>query len=66
MTDVRVLVFAGSLRKASLNHRLAVVAAAAAEAAGAQVSLLRLSDYAMRFTTAIWRRPTGCPKRRWR
>lgn len=47
MTDVRVLVFAGSLRKASLNHRLAVAGAAAAEAAGAQVSLLRLADYAM-------------------
>ena len=47
MTDVRVLVFAGSLRKASLNHRLATAAAAVAEAAGARVTLLRLADYPM-------------------
>jgi NAD(P)H-dependent FMN reductase len=45
MTTPRILVFAGSARSASLNKRLAAVAARAAQAAGAQATLLDLRDY---------------------
>lgn len=41
----RILVFAGSARAQSLNKRLARVAAAAAEQAGAEVTLIDLDDY---------------------
>jgi len=41
----KVLVFAGSLRQASLNKQLAAVAAAVAEAAGADVTHIDLRDY---------------------
>jgi NAD(P)H-dependent FMN reductase len=41
----RVLVFSGSARKASLNKKLARVAAQAARAAGAEVTLIDLDDY---------------------
>jgi NAD(P)H-dependent FMN reductase len=44
---VRVLAFAGSARRDSLNKRLAAVAAAAARDAGAAVTLLDLDDYEM-------------------
>lgn len=40
-----ILVFAGSLRRDSYNRKLARVAAAQAEAAGARVTLLELRDY---------------------
>lgn len=40
-----ILVFAGSLRRDSCNRKLARVAAAQAEAAGARVTLLELRDY---------------------
>jgi len=43
----RVAVFAGSIRAASWNVRLAVLAAAAAEEAGADVRRLDLREYAM-------------------
>jgi NAD(P)H-dependent FMN reductase len=45
MTTPRILVFAGSARSASLNKRLAAVAARAVQAAGAQATLLDLRDY---------------------
>ncbi len=41
----RLLAFAGSLRKDSLNRRLAVVLADAAREAGAEVTLIELRDY---------------------
>lgn len=41
----RILAFAGSARAESLNKRLARVAAAAAEQAGAEVTLIDLDDY---------------------
>lgn len=45
--SVKLLVFAGSLRRDSLNKKLARAAARAAEAAGAQVSYIELNDYPM-------------------
>ena len=47
MSAVRVLAFAGSLRKGSYNKKLAKQFAAAAERAGAQVTVLDLADYPM-------------------
>jgi chromate reductase len=44
---VRILVFSGSARKASLNKKLARVAADAARAAGGEVTLIDLDDYPM-------------------
>ena len=43
----RILVFAGSARKASLNKKLARVAAQAVRAAGGEVTLIDLDDYPM-------------------
>lgn len=43
----RILAFAGSLRKGSFNHRLVVAAAAGARAAGAEVTILQLRDFAL-------------------
>jgi chromate reductase len=45
--NVRVLAFAGSARRESLNKRLVAVAAAVARDAGAEVTLLDLDDYEM-------------------
>lgn len=42
---VRILAFSGSLRKDSLNQKLVRIAAEAAGQAGAEVTLIRLSDY---------------------
>ncbi len=47
MTPPRILAFAGSLREASFNKRLLAIAAAGAEAAGAQVTRIDLRDYPM-------------------
>lgn len=44
---VRILVFAGSARRESLNKRLARAGAAALQAAGAEVSLIDLADFEM-------------------
>lgn len=41
----KILVFAGSARKASVNKKLAAVAAETARAAGAEVTLIDLADY---------------------
>ncbi len=43
----RILAFAGSARKDSLNKKLVRIAAAGAESAGAQVTLIDLADYPM-------------------
>jgi NAD(P)H-dependent FMN reductase len=45
MAVPRILAFAGSIRRESFNKRLIKIAAAAAEAAGANVSLIDLADY---------------------
>ncbi len=44
-TAPRILALAGSTRRDSFNHRLVTIAAAAARAAGAEVTVIRLSDY---------------------
>ena len=41
----RILTFSGSLRSSSWNHRVAMVAAAGAAAAGAEITILKLSDH---------------------
>lgn len=43
----KVLAFSGSLRSASFNHRLVEVAAGGARAAGAEVTVIRLADFAL-------------------
>ncbi|MBU6949741.1 NAD(P)H-dependent oxidoreductase [Hahella sp. HN01] len=45
MSKPKILVFAGSLRKDSLNKKLARAAGRYAEAAGAEVTFLDLADY---------------------
>ena len=42
---VRILAFSGSLRRDSFNQKLAGIAAEAARGAGAEVTLIKLSDY---------------------
>lgn len=46
-TTPKILVFGGSLRRDSYNHKLAALAAKAAESAGATVTFVRLSDFPM-------------------
>ncbi|MBX2810000.1 MAG: NAD(P)H-dependent oxidoreductase [Cellvibrionaceae bacterium] len=43
----KILAFAGSARKASFNKKLVALAAAAAQQAGAQVTLIDMADYPM-------------------
>ncbi len=45
MAVPRILAFAGSVRRESFNQRLIKIAANAAEAAGAKVTLIDLADY---------------------
>jgi NAD(P)H-dependent FMN reductase len=45
MSDPKILAFAGSARRDSLNKKLARVAADAARAAGAEVTFIDLDDY---------------------
>jgi NAD(P)H-dependent FMN reductase len=47
MSSPKILVFAGSARRDSLNKKLARVAADAARAAGAEVTFIDLDDYPM-------------------
>lgn len=47
MSEARVLVMAGSLRRESLNHRLATVVADVLSRGQASVQLVRLSDFPM-------------------
>src|SRR5437879_5065254 len=46
-TPPRILAFAGSLRKGSLNKKAVAAAASAARAAGAEVTVVDLADYPM-------------------
>ncbi|MEQ8316808.1 MAG: NAD(P)H-dependent oxidoreductase [Phycisphaerales bacterium] len=46
-TNPKILVFAGSLRSESLNHKLVVAASKGAEKAGAHVTVIRLRDFQM-------------------
>lgn len=47
MSKIKILAFAGSTRKESLNKKLVKVAAAGAESAGAAVTVVDLRDYPM-------------------
>ncbi len=47
MTTPRILAFGGSLRSGSFNQKIASIAAAGARDAGADVTLIQLSDYRM-------------------
>lgn len=46
-TIPRILAFGGSLRRESFNHKLAAIAVAGAREAGAEVTLIRLRDFAL-------------------
>lgn len=46
-TQPKILVFAGSLRSESFNHKLVVAASKGAEKAGAHVTIIRLRDFEM-------------------
>lgn len=58
---MKVLVFSGSLRKDSFNHKLATQAARMAEDAGADVELMRLNDFDMPFFDADIFTASGVP-----
>lgn len=47
MKEPRILAFAGSTRRESFNRKLIKIAVAGAEAAGAKVTLIDLTDYAL-------------------
>jgi NAD(P)H-dependent FMN reductase len=54
MATPKLLAFAGSLRKASYNQMLVNVAAAGAQAAGAEVKIMHLKDYPMPVYDQDW------------
>lgn len=58
----KILAFAGSTRTASFNHKLVEVAARGAEAAGASVTVIRLSDYTMPLYDGDWEEQNGIPE----
>jgi chromate reductase, NAD(P)H dehydrogenase (quinone) len=59
----RILAFAGSTRTKSHNKKLIALAAAAAEAAGAQVTLIDLRDFPMPFYDGDLEAQLGLPER---
>ena len=60
--SARILVFAGSSRRASLNKRLAGVVAAAVDAAGGKATLIDLADYDMPLYQGDWENDYGAPE----
>jgi chromate reductase, NAD(P)H dehydrogenase (quinone) len=58
----RILALAGSTRKDSYNKRLVRIAAGGAEAAGAQVSVIDLRDYALPLFDEDLERDQGTPE----
>ncbi len=62
MTTPKILVFAGSARRDSLNKKLARVAADAARAGGAEVTLIDLGDYPMPIYHGDLEEQTGLPE----
>lgn len=58
----RILAFSGSLRQASFNHQLVSIAAAGARAAGAEVTLIRLSDYPLPIFNEDLESASGMPE----
>jgi NAD(P)H-dependent FMN reductase len=61
MVQPRILAFAGSLRKDSYNKRLVRIAASAAAAAGADVTLIDLKDYPLPVFDEDLEREQGMP-----
>ncbi|HLU77737.1 MAG TPA: NAD(P)H-dependent oxidoreductase [Burkholderiales bacterium] len=61
MQNSRILAFAGSGSRPSLNRRLLEVAVRAAEAAGAQVTVLDLADYPLPLYTGELEAREGLP-----
>ena len=59
---IKVLVFAGSARRDSLNKKLARLAAAAAEKTGAEVTYIDLNDYPMPIYHGDEEAATGIPE----
>jgi NAD(P)H-dependent FMN reductase len=62
MASPKLLAFAGSLRKSSYNLMLAQVAAAGAQAAGAEVKVISLKDYPMPVYDQDWFDEHGFPE----
>ncbi|MES2659412.1 MAG: NAD(P)H-dependent oxidoreductase [Verrucomicrobiota bacterium] len=62
MKKPRILVFGGSLRAESYNQKLATIAAAAASAAGAEVTLISLRDYRMPIFDEDLEKEEGMPE----
>lgn len=63
MASTRILAFAGSLRKESYNRKLLAIACAGAEAAGAEVTVVDLNDYAMPFMNEDLESESGAPEK---
>jgi chromate reductase len=61
MTPPKLLAFAGSLRRASFNHRLVQVAAEGAQQAGAEVKVISLKDFPMPVYDQDWFDEHGFP-----
>ena len=61
MSDVKLLAFSGSIRKQSFNRRLIENAARAAEAAGADVTLITLNDYPLPIVNQDLEKEAGLP-----
>jgi chromate reductase, NAD(P)H dehydrogenase (quinone) len=61
MATVKILAFGGSLRRDSFNHRLAEIAAGGARAAGAEVTVIRLADFAMPVFNEDDEKASGAP-----
>lgn len=62
MASPKLLAFAGSLRKSSYNLMLVKVAAAGAQAAGAEVKVISLKDYPMPVYDQDWFDEHGFPE----
>ncbi|WP_341864228.1 NAD(P)H-dependent oxidoreductase [Gymnodinialimonas sp. 57CJ19] len=58
----KLLMFAGSARKASTNKKLAALAASTAKAAGAEVTLIDLADFVMPIYNGDIEAATGLPE----
>jgi len=59
---MKILVFAGSTRRESVNRKLARVAAQAVDAAGGQATLLELADYPMPLYNGDMEAESGPPQ----
>lgn len=62
MAVPRILAFAGSTRRESFNKRLIKIAAGAAEAAGAEVTLIELADYPLPLMNEDLQAEQGLPE----